>query len=79
MLARTPEALKKQRYRRRLRDGLIVLPIEVRECELAEAMLRSERLTERQAASRDELKRATEDVVREWWQRWLGQEPPHKP
>jgi hypothetical protein len=70
MLARTPAALKKRRYRRRLRDGKIVLRLEVNECELAHALIASERLTERQTASRSELESATGDVLREWCARW---------
>jgi hypothetical protein len=31
MLARTPAALKKRRYRRRLRDGICVLKVEVKQ------------------------------------------------
>jgi hypothetical protein len=75
VLARTPAALKKRRYRHRLRDGLIVLSIEVCECELAEALITSERLSERQSASRDELKHAVENVVREWCERWRQRKP----
>jgi hypothetical protein len=70
MLARSPAALKKRRYRRRLRDGRIVLNLEVSECELAEAMLASERLTEAEALHRDKLTRAAEKVLREWCERW---------
>ena len=70
MLARTPAALKKRRYRRRLRNGVIVLKIEAREAELAEAMLLAGRLTERQALDRAELARAAGDMVREWCERW---------
>jgi len=74
MLARTPAALKKRRYRKRLRDGVIVLPIEVPEAELAEAMIASERLTEAETTRRDALTHAAEDVLREWCARWR-----HKP
>jgi hypothetical protein len=75
MLARTPAAIKKRKYRRRLRDGLIVLPIEVSETELAEALIASERLSEDDTASRDALTRATETVVREWCDRWRQRKP----
>ena len=54
MLARTPASTKKKRtYRRRQRDGAIVLGCEVREHEFAEALLASRRLDERQALHRD--------------------------
>jgi len=75
MLALTPAALKKRRYRRRLRDGLIVLPIEVIETKLAEALIASERLSEDDTASRDALKRAAETFVREWCNRWRQHKP----
>ena len=70
MLARTPAALKKRRYRRRLRDGRIVLRIEACEFELAEAMIAAERLTEAESTQRDALNRAAEGVLREWCERW---------
>ena len=53
MLARAPAALKKRRYRRRLRDGVCVLYVEVKEAEFAEALLTAGYLTERQALRRD--------------------------
>jgi len=55
MLARTPAALKKRRYRRRRRDGVCVLYVEVKEAEFAEALLTAGYLTERQALRRDQL------------------------
>jgi hypothetical protein len=70
MLARTPAALKKRRYRRRLRDGLIVLRIEMKETDLAEAMLLSKRLIDRQALKRSELEGAAAGVLRDWCDRW---------
>jgi hypothetical protein len=71
MLARTPAALKKRRQRARWRNGSIVLPVEVCEHELAEALVLAGRLTGEQALSRAELKRATQAVVHAWCQRWL--------
>jgi hypothetical protein len=70
MLARTPAALKKRRYRRRLRDGKIVLKLEVDECELAEALIAAERLTEAESTQRDALTRATESMLRDWCDLW---------
>jgi len=70
MLARTPAALKKRRYRRRLRDGLIVLNVEVREHEFAEALLLSQRLTDAQALRRDNLTSAAESILSEFAARW---------
>jgi len=70
MLAKTPAAEKKRRYRKRLRDGKIVLHVEVDECELAQAMIASERLTEAESTQRDALNRAAEGVLREWCERW---------
>ena len=75
MLARTPAALKKRRYRRRLRDGVIVLNPEVREHLFAEALLLSGRLTERQALRRDQLTRAAESILSEFTARWVDGEP----
>jgi len=70
MLARTPAALKKRRYRRRLRDGVIVLKVEVVEGELAEALIDSERLTETESTQREALARAAAEVLTEWVARW---------
>jgi hypothetical protein len=70
MLARTPAAQKKRRYRKRLRDGVIVLPLEVREHELVEALLVAGWLTEIQTTRREELTRAGENIVAEWCRRW---------
>jgi hypothetical protein len=39
MLARSPAALKKRRYRRRLRDGVVVLSVEVKEAQFVDALL----------------------------------------
>jgi len=66
MLARTPAALKKRRYRRRLANGVIVLSLEVREVEFAEALLLAKRLTDRQALRRD---------LQEFTDRWRGLRP----
>jgi hypothetical protein len=71
MLARTPAALKKRRYRRRLRDGLVVLRVEVAECELAEAMIAAGRLSPGAAVDRSELEAAAAAVLTEWAARWL--------
>jgi hypothetical protein len=71
MLARTPAAVKKRRYRQRLHDGIVVLKIEAHECELAEALIASERLGAAESAKRDALAHAVEGVLREWIQRWL--------
>jgi len=70
MLARTPAALKKRRYRRRLRDGVCVLSVEIKEAEFAEALLLANRLSERAALRRDQLTRAASDVLREFTDRW---------
>jgi hypothetical protein len=71
MLARTPAALKKRGYRRRLRDGIAVLNPEVRENAFAEALLLSGRLTDRQALRRDQLTHAAESILSEFTDRWL--------
>jgi hypothetical protein len=70
MLARSPSALKKRRYRKRLRDGAIVLHLEVKEAAFAEALLLSRRLDEGLALQRDELTRAGERILREFIDRW---------
>jgi hypothetical protein len=70
MLARSPAALKKARYRARQRDGVIVLQIEIGEHALAEAMIESERLSERDALDRAKLVGAVELVLSEWCARW---------
>jgi hypothetical protein len=70
MLARTPAARKKRAYRRRLRHGRIVLRLEVREAELAEAMLAAGRVDAAGALCRHQLERAAEAVLSEWSDRW---------
>jgi len=71
MLARTPAALKKRRYRRRLRDGRCVLNPEVVECNFVEALIISGRLTEREALRREALTRGAESILAEFTARWL--------
>jgi hypothetical protein len=72
MLARTPASVRKKRaYRRRQRDGAIVIRCEICEHDFAQALLTSRRLDERQALRRDELARAAEQILHEWCQRWL--------
>jgi hypothetical protein len=70
MLARTPAALKKRRYRRRLRDGRCVLSPEVVEHEFAEALILSGRLSEREALRREQLTHAAESILSEFTERW---------
>jgi hypothetical protein len=72
MLARTPAALKKRRYRRRLANGIVVLNIEVIEAAFASALLASDRLTEREALQRGKLAGAAEKILAEFTARWLG-------
>ena len=72
-LARSPSATRKKRaYRRRQRDGAIVIGCEVNEHDFAEALLASRRLDERQALCRDHLARAAEEILREFTRRWLA-------
>jgi len=72
-LVRSPSATRKKRaYRRRQRDGAIVLGCEVREHDFATALLASRRLDERQALCRDHLARAAEEILREFTRRWLA-------
>jgi hypothetical protein len=75
MLARSPAAVKKRRYRRRLRDGIAVLSPEVYEHAFAEALMLAGRLTERQALRRDQLTRAAEGILAEFTERWLRLRP----
>ena len=70
MLARTPQALRKRRYRRRRRDGKIVLTLEVDECELVATLIDYGWLSETESTQRDALARATEGVLREMCERW---------
>jgi hypothetical protein len=63
MLARTPAALKKRRYRKRLRDGRIVLNLEVGECELIGALIRARRLTPAAHTDRAVLTREGESIL----------------
>jgi len=71
MLARTPAALKKRRYRRRLRDGVCVLHPEVDEAGFAEALQLSGRLSENETLDRDQLTHAAARILREFTERWL--------
>ena len=78
MLARTPAALKKRRYRKRRRDGVIAPHVQFHEHAFAEALLLSGRLTDRQALHRDRLVREAESILSEFTARWLMGSPPHK-
>jgi hypothetical protein len=71
MLARSPSAQKKCRYRRRLRAGACVLHPEVIEHAFAEALLLSGRLTDSQALRREQLTHAAENILAEFTERWL--------
>ena len=71
MLARTSAAIRKRRQRSRWRDGTIMLPIEVHEHDLSEALIMAGALTPEQTLDRTELKRAAEMVLREWVGRWI--------
>jgi hypothetical protein len=71
MLARTPAAMKKRRYRRRLRDGLVVLHLEMVEADLVEALCLAGRLSEAEAVRRSALEHAAAEVLAEWAARWL--------
>src|SRR4051812_49126850 len=64
MLARSPATLRKRRQRQRERDGLITLSIEIHDHRVAEALIQSGQLSERQALDRAELKRAIERLMR---------------
>lgn len=66
--------MKKQRYRRRLRDGVCVLHPEICGAEFAEALQRSGRLSEGEAFDRDQLTHAAAQILREFTNRWR-----HKP
>ena len=72
MLARNPAAAKKRAYRRRLRAGRIVLKVEVGECELAEALIRAERVGADAALARDALQHEVGEIVRDFVARMLG-------
>jgi hypothetical protein len=72
MLAKTPAAVSKRRYRARRRAGLMAYQIVCNEFELIEALLVAGRLTEREALDRHAVERATGEVVSEWAQRWLA-------
>jgi hypothetical protein len=75
MLARTPAAQKKRRYRRRLANGITVLNVEVIETAFVEALLIADRLSEREALQRGKLAGAAEKILTEFTARWLGSDP----
>jgi hypothetical protein len=75
MLARTPAAIKKRAYRRRLRNGLRVIHLEIHEHRLTEALLAAGRLDAAAAEARSVLERAAEEVLAEWCTRWLQRKP----
>src|SRR5262245_57676234 len=62
MFERASATARKRAYRRRLRDGLVVLRLEIREADLAEALLAAGRLDNAAALARGELEHAAEDV-----------------
>jgi hypothetical protein len=63
-------ATRTRRYRARQRNGERVLKIVVCENELAEALLASGRLGEREALDRAQLEREIGALVKEWVSRW---------
>jgi hypothetical protein len=71
VLARNPAAAKKRAYRRRLRAGRIVLKVEVGECELAEALIRAERVRADAALARDALQHEAEAILQDFVARML--------
>jgi hypothetical protein len=78
MLARSPTraAEKKRRYRRRQRTGIISLQqVEVSQAAFVEALLRSGRISERDALERDKLVRAASSVLQDWAELWLRHKP----
>jgi hypothetical protein len=70
MLARTPAATIKRRYRQRLRAGIRVLRIPVHETRLIEALLRSRRLNESEALDPARVQHEVELILADWVQRW---------
>jgi hypothetical protein len=68
--AQRANARRQQSWRKRQRQGQIVLPISVPEEEVAEALIATRRLTEPEALDRKKLARAVAEIVTEWVRQW---------
>jgi hypothetical protein len=67
----SPRCRKNQReYRRRQRDGEIVLKVKVRELEVAAALISAGRLCASDTADRAAVEHQVAAIVREWAERW---------
>ena len=79
MLDRLPSdakrKLRRDRYRRRQANGMVVLDVEVHEHDFAKALTRSGRLTPDQALLRSEIERALALIVADFIERWRGRVP----
>jgi hypothetical protein len=69
--SRSRAATRQAEHRRRQRNGKVVLSVEVDEHPLAEALIRSGRLSAGETQSRNLLSRSVADVLSEWAERWL--------
>jgi hypothetical protein len=65
---------KRRAYRKRQRNGHIVLRVEVDEIPLLEALLQAGRIAESEAGDRHALELAAAELVEDWRRRWNGAE-----
>jgi hypothetical protein len=65
---------KRRAYRKRQRNGHIVLKVEVNECGLVEALIEAGRIPETAAGDRHTLELAVTELVEDWRRRWQGGE-----
>jgi hypothetical protein len=70
MLARSPSADRKRRYRARQRRGRVVVGVEVDRDAVLLALLASGRLGEAEALQPDQVAAALGDVIEQWARRW---------
>jgi hypothetical protein len=66
----SPNALRLQRLRARRKAGRTVYQIETDEHAVAQALIRSLRLSEAETQDRKRIERALADVVAEWAEHW---------
>jgi hypothetical protein len=70
-MAMSSDAAHQKKARERRKNGLVCFRVEAVENDLAEALIRSGRLSEDEAARQRRVERELGTVLREWAARWL--------
>jgi hypothetical protein len=65
---------KRRAYKKRQRNGHVVLRVEVDEVGIVEALIAAGRVLEAESGDRHALEHALAELVEEWRRRWNGAE-----